>query len=103
MITILLILGISLIVMTLLVIVHTAIQVVMGYRWYYRHIYLWTPHWRFTRQVKFLFSGKRCRICGATHSLDVHHREYTHKWWEWLYLGDLEVLCRQHHIAEHGR
>ncbi len=99
-----LIIIISLIVFVLLRLVHTALQKIMGYRWWYRTIYLRTPHWRLMRRLKFLLYGRKCRVCGIRKLLDVHHREYTHSpWWEWLDLSELEVLCRVHHIMEHRR
>jgi ABC-type proline/glycine betaine transport systems, periplasmic components len=104
----LLIIIISLFVLILLRLVHQAIQKVMGYKWWYQSIYLWTPHWRFTRWVKFLISGRKCSVpgCTMTHYVDVHHKgrkAYDNIWWEWLHPNDLDVLCRHHHILEHGR
>ena len=87
---------------------HHTMQAVMGYQWWYRRIYLYTPHWRFTRRVKFFFSGHVCEVCRRRHythparmNLDIHHKTYRHLWWEWLHLKDLEVLCRFHHTEEH--
>lgn len=100
-----LIFVISFIVLILLHLIHEAIEKIMGRRWWYRTIYLRTPHWRFTRQVKFFLSGKKCQRCDCRYAymLDVHHKTYQHIWWEWLFPQDLEVLCRQHHVMEHGR
>lgn len=103
--TLYLILLITTAVFILLQFVHRTLQKVMGYKSWYRNIYLRTWHWRFTRKVKFFFSGRKCKACGRSRGvmIDVHHRDYSHKWWEWLYLNDLEVLCRYHHTKEHGR
>lgn len=73
-----------------------------GYQWFYRNVYLRTPHWRFVRWIKRRL-GYRCRDCDSHFRLDLHHLSYDHKWWEFIYLNDVVWLCRQHHFAEHER
>lgn len=68
-----------------------------GYKWFYRNVYTWMPNWRFARWVKFFWNGRKCNVCGARWRLDVHHKSYEHKWLEWLFPWELEVLCRKHH------
>lgn len=72
-----------------------------GYRLWYRLVYLNLPSWKFSRRVKFFVSGRKCRVCGARHLLDVHHRSYHFLYWEWLFPWTLEVLCRKHHVEAH--
>lgn len=63
--------------------------------------YLLSEHWAETRLSAV---GYRCGRCGATKGprvvLDVHHRTYERIGREWP--GDLEVICRTCHGAEHG-
>jgi hypothetical protein len=105
------ILALSGLIFWLLSVFHRAVQKIKGYKWWYRNVYLWTPHWRFTRKVRLLLSGYQCQKCSKIrlteqekhfHSLDVHHRTYRHIWWEWLFFWDLMVLCRYHHSQEHA-
>src|SRR5688572_4740330 len=75
----------------------------VGYSWWHRNVYLHSPHWKLVRRIKLRLSGHKCSVCGTTHRLDVHHKNYKHLWWEWLFLDDLQVLCRTHHRQEHGQ
>ena len=79
---------------------------VMGYRDFYRKVYLHTLHWKFVRWLKFQQVGRKCKLCSAmkikgTYPIDVHHKTYKHMWMEMFFLNDLEVLCRYHHEMEH--
>lgn len=74
-----------------------------GYRWWYRNKYLLMPSWRFSRKVKFFWSGYKCKRCKSRTRLDVHHKTYQHLWWEWLFPWELEVLCRQHHVEAENK
>ena len=61
--------------------------------------YLKSPWWSQRRNLALLNAGYRCRRCGVTRQLEVHHLSYAH-------LGaeldeDLEVLCRGCHLGEH--
>jgi hypothetical protein len=78
----------------------------IGKRAYYRNRYVFMPSWRFARQVKFFWSGRKCASCGARQRLDVHHKAYTLMGFSVLYLEFLfpfmlQVLCRSCHIEEH--
>jgi hypothetical protein len=100
---IILIVSITTAIFILLELVHALIRRIAGRRWWYRNVYLWTPHWRLTRRWLLLLYGHKCHVCGALHYLDVDHKTYAHMWWEWLFFWDMQVLCRQHHVQKHGR
>lgn len=73
----------------------------MGYKWFYGHVYLYMPSWRFARWLKYLFYGKKCERCRTNLHLTLHHKTYAHKWWEWCHLNDLQILCwTDHQIAQ---
>lgn len=72
-----------------------------GYKWFYWNIRLRLPSWKFARWLKFLVHGRYCSKCGTTKYLDVHHLNHDHPYWEWLFLWDLDILCRSHHNEEH--
>lgn len=67
--------------------------------------YLQTPQWYATRARRLDVAGNRCeftlngRRCTDTRSLNVHHRNYQRLGAELD--GDLEVLCRLHHLVRH--
>jgi 5-methylcytosine-specific restriction endonuclease McrA len=65
--------------------------------------YLATAHWRRVRRLVLARDGHRCRQCGCSHGLNVHHRTYAHMGHEEEHLGDLVTLCRRHHNQQHGR
>jgi len=52
----------------------------------YRH-YLKSWRWRLLRRIRLWIDGHRCRMCGASEALQVHHRSYQHRgrsWWREL-------------------
>lgn len=66
-------------------------------------LYLRSEHWAVVRQETLRAADFRCARCGRGRSvvLDVHHRTYERIGAEQP--GDLEVLCRPCHGAEHGK
>lgn len=62
--------------------------------------YLQSPEWKDTRRRALVKSGYRCERCGSKTKLHVHHKTYEHKGRELP--GDLSVLCKRCHEAEHG-
>jgi hypothetical protein len=62
---------------------------------YYR-----SPEWRCKRLAKLNEAGNKCRRCGATTDLQVHHRTYARLYHEWM--EDLEVLCVECHDGADG-
>jgi hypothetical protein len=61
--------------------------------------YLKSNWWKERRRLALLRCDRRCSVCGARKSLQVHHLNYLH-------LGDeqdedLEVLCRDCHREKH--
>lgn len=71
-------------------------------RWFYRNIYLHTPHWRRVRRRALENAEHTCQAWGCHWrygSLDVHHLLYR-LWQEQP--NDLAVLCRTHHLRIHN-
>ena len=65
------------------------------------YTYIKSPEWRSKTRDFRLAVGNRCEQCGATKSLQVHHKHYRT-------LGrerkkDVEVLCVHCHQAEHEK
>ncbi len=63
----------------------------------YEH-YLHSEHWGVTRK-KYLTSESRCKVCGSTDRLELHHKTYTN-------LGketeeDFLILCHSCHTKIH--
>lgn len=81
---------------------HITVQRIKGYKWWYRNVYLRTPHWRFVRRVKLFLAGHKCQHCNERRRLDIHHKSYEHIWLEELFPWELEVLCRYHHSMKHN-
>jgi len=82
------------------------IKRLLGKSMWYRTRYAFMPSWKFARQVKFFWSGKKCKRCGTRQRIDVHHTTYLLfgkpiLYWEWLTPWSLRVLCRSCHDAEH--
>lgn len=64
--------------------------------------YLHTPHWRKTKKKAIQDADFMCSDCGRDNvPLDVHHKTYEHKGYE--YPEDLQVVCRKCHEHIHGR
>ncbi len=61
--------------------------------------YMRSDAWRDRRRAELRAAGRRCRWCGRSGRLEVHHRTYRHLGAERP--GDLVVLCRRcHRIAD---
>lgn len=63
--------------------------------------YLKSQHWLEFRETALDNAGRKCQVCGATESLDVHHNNYDNLGNETL--TDVVVLCRKHHAMFHGK
>jgi len=62
------------------------------------------PEWRRLRERVLRRDGYRCRRCGATGRLEVHHRYYLRGHMAWQYpMRALVTLCRDCHEWVHGR
>ena len=61
--------------------------------------YLQSQHWRITRYDAKARAGRRCKRCGTTQDLQVHHLTYARKGFE--HPDDLEVLCKRCHYIVH--
>lgn len=63
--------------------------------------YLASPRWRAKRAAAFASQGRRCRGCGATGMLDVHHLSYK-RFGGRERPTDLVVVCRACHERIHA-
>lgn len=63
--------------------------------------YLLTEEWFETRTKKLRRAGYRCQLCNAGGLLNVHHRTYERRGFE--YDTDLIVLCHPCHAKFHGK
>lgn len=61
--------------------------------------YLLTDHWQQKRVGALGRAGSRCQVCNAPKTLNVHHRTYKHRGYE--YDEDLIVLCKGCHQLFH--
>lgn len=61
--------------------------------------YLSSKRWRLKRQQALDHYGCICGRCGSTVLLQVHHKTYKRLGCELM--SDLEILCRDCHVAEH--
>lgn len=78
----------------------------ISWQWWYRNIYLHSPHWSFTRWWKklvfFITHGAvYCEKCGSERRLQIHHIHYRHIGHERLY--DLQIICKLCHRKGSGR
>ena len=72
-------------------------------RWFYRNIYLRTPHWHKVRAEAWDRANYTCEAfgCEFTGLLECHHLTYKNLWHEKP--SDVVMLCRKHHdIVESG-
>lgn len=65
--------------------------------------YLNSDQWKEIRRAVLDRDGNRCRECGQTGLLHVHHLTYNHITEEWGYLSDLITLCKKCHDAKHHK
>lgn len=61
--------------------------------------YLKTDHWRRTRNLALKRAQRRCKYCGQSGRLEVHHLAYERRGCEKQ--RDLIVLCSDCHKGEH--
>jgi len=78
----------------------------LNWRWWYRHCYLNSPHWKFTRWKKkfwmMITIGRVwCEKCGSTQRLQIHHITYSRIGHERM--DDLQVICSKCHRRGGGR
>lgn len=63
--------------------------------------YLKSDHWMDVRRRYWASNmPKKCKICGTTKNLNLHHRSYAHLGAERIGI-DFFVLCRTHHHIVH--
>jgi 5-methylcytosine-specific restriction endonuclease McrA len=70
--------------------------------------YLSSPRWRTLRSLRRRIDRNRCRTCGATGRLEVHHSTYQHRGVPglrgWLReLRDVITLCDDCHGKVHDK
>lgn len=67
---------------------------------YYKQ--LETEQWKTLRSEVFKRDGFECTKCGASHNLNVHHKQYIPKRKAWQYhMSQLVTLCEDCHFMEH--
>lgn len=63
--------------------------------------YLQTPEWAAIRERIQRRDGRKCKICGGTEELQIHHKSYDHRGREDP--RDLITLCGGCHASTHGK
>jgi 5-methylcytosine-specific restriction endonuclease McrA len=63
--------------------------------------YLQSYDWRKKRKIALEFYGRNCCLCGSTHSIQVHHRNYKNLFKE--NMEDLILLCESCHRNFHKK
>lgn len=66
-------------------------------------IYLRSAEWKAIRQQALDLAGHKCKTCGTSERLSVHHVRYSCLFYENLRRGDCEVLCTPCHDKLHDR
>lgn len=65
--------------------------------------FLETPYWKGAALFVKRRDGWKCRECGSTLCLEVHHLTYEHHGDEIHHLDDLVTVCRKCHKHSHGQ
>lgn len=68
----------------------------------YYHAYIKSAAWAQVRRAYYATHPRRCRRCGATSALELHHKTYRHLGRELDHLDDLVCLCEDCHDKLHG-
>jgi len=63
------------------------------------HEYLRSPEWEQNKAEAYQKYGRICDVCSSDVNLQVHHKTYAHIFHE--YIDDLQILCRDCHLAMH--
>lgn len=69
---------------------------------YERYLRSW--RWRYLlRPLRIWIDGGRCRMCGTSELLEVHHRDYRWRgnWRFWREVADCTTVCRGCHGDYH--
>ena len=78
--------------------------------WFYQKIYrnldyekeyLNTWYWKYIQELAYEEYGKKCDKCGSESNIEIHHRNYKHLGNEYIFLEDLQILCRNCHEKVH--
>lgn len=77
-----------------------------AWRWWYRNIYLVSPHWLRTRDYIKDVRGWKCERCGCADRrvLNVHHTDPAYSWigFEHLVPALMRVYCSDCHADHHN-
>lgn len=65
--------------------------------------FLKTPYWKAIALYVKEKAGKKCSVCGATKTLEVHHLTYDNHGDELHHLDDLTCICRKCHEKLHSK
>jgi len=63
--------------------------------------FLRSDYWEAVRRAVLARDGHKCRFCGATQNLQVHHRWYPPRGTEMQHLDALILLCSKCHHEQH--
>lgn len=64
--------------------------------------FLKTRYWRYVSRVVKNRSGNKCKKCGKSGNLNVHHTKYPIRFTEHANMRLLQCLCQRCHGVEHG-
>ncbi|MEC4817504.1 MAG: hypothetical protein SAK29_30175 [Scytonema sp. PMC 1069.18] len=67
------------------------------------HDFLQTEYWQLVRKAALHNADYRCEMCNSSKNLQVHHRSYEHRGYEFRHLEDLTVVCRSCHAFHHRK
>jgi|GEM_PF-5976003 len=65
--------------------------------------FLQTKYWQLIRRAALNNALHRCEMCNFPKQLEVHHRTYKHRGYEFRHMEDLTVVCRPCHASHHGK
>lgn len=65
--------------------------------------FLKTPYWKSIAYFVKAEAGRKCSICGATKTLEVHHLTYDNHGDELHHLDDLVCVCKKCHEGFHNQ
>lgn len=65
--------------------------------------FLNTEYWQLIRKAAIHNADYRCEMCNTSNRLEVHHRTYKHRGYEFRHKEDLTVVCHSCHASHHGK
>src|SRR5579859_5354533 len=72
------------------------------WKWFKLHsLYLKSPEWKQKREVILERDNHKCKYCGSTENLQIHHKSY--KNWQNEREDELITLCSDCHAKIHNK